>query len=199
MKNKKIYKLIGGVIVILAIAIKMIHDYSFDHNEIVLLSFQRDKGTRIRIAQRDVRDQASSLLMFITECKMFPENDQDFVERYYSTQPYMGDGMPSSRDGAKPCERVPIKVYDGELGSEGILELSYFWIDPWQRPYQIRYDLDRGVLQIRSHGRYLWWPWDDIIGERSLSIPRTIENEMLEHCKKVPKNDMSCIFNRGWH
>ena len=31
------------------------------------------------------------------------------------------------------------------------------------------------------------------------SIPKVIEDEMLEKCKQMQKNDPRCPFYRGWH
>ncbi|GAB4411655.1 MAG: hypothetical protein OHK0056_15890 [Bacteriovoracaceae bacterium] len=133
-------------------------------------------------AAKRITNESYRIVLFISNCKKFPVDFKEFTETEFLEE---------------PCRYK--KFVPNEAKQLDIKNPVFPWNDPWGRSYQIRYDLERGKLQVRSRGRYLWWPWDDIIGETSLSIPKVIEDEMLDHCKKVPKDDTSCVFNRGWH
>ncbi|PIP91355.1 MAG: hypothetical protein COV38_09085 [Bdellovibrionales bacterium CG11_big_fil_rev_8_21_14_0_20_38_13] len=69
------------------------------------------------------------------------------------------------------------------------------WIDPWGRPYQLRYDRERKKLQLRSQGRYLWTSLDDIQAETNLAVPTDLVEPERQKCDQ----GQDCIFNRGWH
>ena len=114
------------------------------------------------------------------------------------------------------CKRVP-KNYEeifNPLKSENLECLKRFekwereeaylprkgyrpWIDPWGRPYQIRYDREQKNMQLRSQGRYLWTTWDDVQSE--LWLDSSILKEQLVVCEEYPDDEFKCIFNRGWH
>lgn len=122
-------------------------------------------------------------LRYIQMCKRFPDNLKD---RYSPISDNAPEDCKSSFDEySKETERHLLK-----FGTPP-------WIDPWGRPYQIRYDLDRAKLQLRSQGRYLWTEYDDIFQETYFDGKSY--KEQVEYCKKVQKDDMTCIFNRGWH
>jgi hypothetical protein len=131
----------------------------------------------------------SSLVNLISSCKRFPDNYEDAFRKTDSSN----------------CNPLENKSKDNPLAYDTEFPDYQPWIDPWGRPYQIHYDLERGKLQVRSQGRYLWTEFDDIVGETPFltkdypkdGLPLYVE--MLEHCKKVPKDDLSCVFNRGWH
>jgi len=124
-----------------------------------------------------------SVVDYISSCKRFPENYKDAFRK---------TDFPN-------CIPLENKSKENPLAYESEFPDYQSWIDPWGRTYQIRYDLERGKLQVRSQGRYLWTELDDIVGETSLSIPKVIEDEMLEKCKQMQKNDPRCPFYRGWH
>lgn len=135
-----------------------------------IVSF-RGGMTKIAIAHSNIR-VTSYLLGYISRCKRFPESFQGFYEAIESDKPQY-------------CE--PLKA----AGKR------HNWLDPWDRPYEIRYDRERAKLQIRSLGRYWWWPWDNIEGETYFD--GKLYQDQIKRCDQIPKSDMSCIFNRGWH
>ena len=118
---------------------------------------------------------------YIQDCKRFPENIMDMHDQQYK------DSYPQCR----PYSQLLIEH------AEFIYRDESPWIDPWGRPYQIRYDLERAKLQLRSQGRYLWTEYDDIFQETYFDGKSY--KEQVEYCKKVARDDMTCIFNRGWH
>jgi len=126
---------------------------------------------RAKWAERMVKGSPVRIVRTISVCKKFPDS--------YKDQFFTIIG-PNDQ-----CEKVQETAEERR------------WIDPWGRPYQIRYDLERAKLQVRSQGRYLWWPWDDISDETYFDGKNY--KAQVEYCKTVPKDDMSCIFNRGWH
>ena len=120
--------------------------------------------------------------IYIQRCKRFPLNIRDMHNEEYAN------------------EEIGCRPYDASFqlnNTEYKITIETPWIDPWGRPYQIRYDLERAKLQLRSQGRYLWTEYDDIFEETYFDGKSYKEH--VEYCKKVPKDDMTCIFNRGWH
>lgn len=71
------------------------------------------------------------------------------------------------------------------------------WLNPWGHPYEIRYDRERKKIQLRSLGRYWWWPWDNI--QKETYFDGKLYDSQVEYCNKVSGSDMNCVFNRGWH
>lgn len=115
---------------------------------------------------------------YISRCKRFPNNFEDMFHEH-------ADDLKS----CKPLPRQPVNVLEPYKENEGP------WIDPWGRPYQLRYDRERRKLQVRSRGRYTWWPWDDIKTETNLAIPKTVADAERAKCDRGE----ACIFDRGWH
>jgi len=111
-----------------------------------------------------------NFLEIISKCSFYPKN----VEEFYKFD---------STGKAEDC--TPATYYKTQKP----------WIDPWGRPYQIRYDRERYKFQMRSLGRYWWWPWDNIEGEENLTIYADILNPEIEK-DKIGKDS---IFSRGWH
>ncbi|PIP91861.1 MAG: hypothetical protein COW01_11980 [Bdellovibrionales bacterium CG12_big_fil_rev_8_21_14_0_65_38_15] len=124
--------------------------------------------TKIAIAKSNMR-VASYLVGYISKCKRFPENLQGFYK------PIEGE-KPTS------CNPFPVNVKKP-------------WLDPWGRSYEIRYDRDRKKLQIRSLGRYWWWPWDNIQDETNLAVPTDLVEPERQKCDQ----GLDCIYSRGWH
>ena len=71
------------------------------------------------------------------------------------------------------------------------------WIDPWGRPYQIRYDRNRKKIQMRSQGRYGWTSLDDI--EVETYFDGDDYRREAKKCDELPEDSSDCIFNWGWH
>lgn len=133
-----------------------------------IVSF-RGGMTKIAIAHSNMR-VTSYLLSYISRCKHFPSSFQAFFE------PIEGD---------KPQYCEPLKAQGKR----------HNWLDPWDRPYEIRYDRERAKLQIRSLGRYWWWPWDNIEGETDLAVPTDLVEPERQKCDQ----GLDCIYSRGWH
>ncbi len=117
-------------------------------------------------------DQANMILVQylvrnISNCKRFPENLKEIFEPLRPVRP-------------KGCS--PLKTPDA-------------WVNPWGHPYEIRYDRERKMLQIRSLGRYWWWPWDNIQDETNMAIPKIMADEERAKCDRGDE----CVFDRGWH
>jgi len=167
----------------------LINDYYKDHFEYGDGIYFRGQLTPVQESKGFV-SLALGAVSTISACKFFPNKISDF----YDETNFESDNPSCMVWKAIP----PYKGFD-------LNNHRPIWIDPWGRPYQIRYDLERGKLQVRSQGRYLWTESDDIVGETPFlgkdypkdGLPLYVE--MLERCKTVPKDDMSCIFNRGWH
>tara|TARA_R110000868_G_scaffold397624_1_gene670358 strand:- start:5456 stop:5980 length:525 start_codon:yes stop_codon:yes gene_type:complete len=131
----------------------------------------REAVTKLEVASFNM-GYVGSILSYISRCRRFPESFQGFYK-------------PIEEDNPQYCE--PLK----STGNR------HNWLDPWGRPYQIRYDRERAKMQIRSLGRYWWWPWDNIQDETYFD--GKLYQEQIKLCDQVVKSDMSCIFNRGWH
>lgn len=127
---------------------------------------------------------------------------------------YVIDNIPQYLNLIASCERFPenfsyfFRKREDDCGinvGDIIINNGPYWIDPWGRLYQIRYDLDGGKLQVRSRGRYEWTSWDDIIKELPFldkNYPKhgkALYVNMLEYYEKAQREDMNCIFNLGWH
>lgn len=152
------------------------------------LSDQGNPPSRRSAAVSRVEGYPFKVTVYITDCKKIPKN---LEEIFHKTKDNEACNRFANYD-PKDIKFKPLSDDPAYQGYQG-------WIDPWGRPYQIRYDLERGKLQVRSQGRYLWTELDDIVGETSLSIPKVIEDEMLEKCKQMQKDDPKCPFYRGWH
>ena len=126
---------------------------------------------------------------YIRDCKIFPNNISDMHNNDVKI------------NNIKCIPYTTYKVEEPELS----FEIKEPWIDPWGRPYQIKYDYDEETVSVRSQGRYTWTTLDDIVREIPFfgkSYPKHGDSfylNMIEHCEKVTKDDMTCIFNRGWH
>jgi len=129
-------------------------------------------------------DNKFAFIDHISTCKQFPEKISDM---------YDPEKVNSE---VKSCKALNVKP---AFRSEDPSKHRPVWIDPWGRPYQIRYDRERRKLQVRSQGRYLWTESDDIVGETNMAIPVDMADAERAKCDSLPKDDMSCIFNRGWH
>jgi len=142
-------------------------------------------------------DRSQSVVQYMSDCKRFIIN---FKELY--DQNYKSDTPNFCRPFINPLDRAT-KFGNKELNKR----FSNFkpWIDPWGRPYQIRFNFEKAKLQVRSQGRYIWTELDDIVSEAPFLGKDYPKNgfrfyvEMIEYCKTASKDDMSCIFNRGWH
>lgn len=132
---------------------------------------------------QEVTGKGYRLVQFIGVCKTFPEDYKGF---------YNENSDPKNI----ACNEL-VKDWKKQRGAYKDFPVYTPWLDPWGRPYQIRFDLERGKLQVRSQGRYLWTELDDIVGETFFNGKSY--KAQVEYCKTVSKDDMSCIFNRDWH
>lgn len=123
----------------------------------------------------DITFQLATLVPYISYCKRFPENLQDAY---------------------RPIDNAPEGCRILKSQSE---YLPTPWIDPWGRPYQVRYNKERMKIQMRSQGRNLEDLSDDIVRENNLSIKKEVYDSEIAKCNKLPKEDKKCAFNRDWH
>lgn len=132
-------------------------------------------ASNLEKAAGDIEIQMGRLIFHISDCKRFPLN----LENAY-----------------KPIEKAP-------NGCKALTPWHHKvitpWIDPWGRLYQVRYDKERMKLQMRSQGRKVDDPRDDIVRETNLFIHKDVYYTELEKCKKLSSEDKNCVFNRGWH
>lgn len=135
-------------------------------------------GTHRGIAQIETK-HTYRIINYISMCNRFPNNFKELYDDKYSE---LNINCKAIRN------LYPFLIHDNDP-----------WNDPWGCPYQIRYDRERRKLQVRSQGRYLWTELDDIVGEASMAIPIDMADAEIAKCDSLPKDDMSCIFNRGWH
>ena len=146
-------------------------DYKIDHKPQHKLSRRFEADSNIGVAHFFV-SLIHSYLSYVDTCERFPEHFSDMFRKI--------DGCGLDYDEVK-INGMP------------------FWIDPWGRPYQIRFDRNKRKLMVRSRGRYLWTSWDDIENETTLGNVGQLFNDEIKKCEKIPDGDLACIFNRGWY
>lgn len=142
-----------------------------------------------------VTDNGYKIVEVISKCNYFPRS---FAELYSEDNLKKANSKEDCKPLKDPTKYPTLSPARKERFKREFPDYKP-WIDPWGRPYQIRYDRDRRKLQVRSQGRYLWWPWDNIVDETTWGMAGSFFNEEIKKCDSLPRDDMSCIFNRGWH
>ena len=186
IKKNKIASLLIFLIAapIIACSYYFLSNYQDDHEPKYIVSMEA--LSKISVARSFLSGESYLFfLRYIQMCKRFPDNLKD---RY----------SPISDNAPKDCN----SFFD-DNSKENERHLLKFgtppWIDPWGRPYQTRYDRERRIIQLRSQGRYLWTELDDIKKETTFGVVGQDFTEEINRCDLLPKDDMTCIFNRGWH
>lgn len=159
-----------GFFVFKDLYIRTLHPDEYIHNEGV--SCVRS-GSNLDFARGDTESLIRRTRNYINSCKQFPLNIKDT----FNSGPDISHCAPPSN-------------------IRGMYTSS---LDPWGRPYQVRYHKDRVKLQVRTLGRHIDNSKDDIVREDNLEISEDILSKEIEKCKKLPSDDKNCVFNRGWH
>lgn len=190
LNNKKTIVMISIMIVfLLAFALKdFIKEYFEDNYQTFSVPYYKGSLSRNDVARNMVRDYGA-IVGLISRCNKFPDSIKNiFDENFFS---------------GVECDINSVLMFNPKVYEDRIKIHNYSntipWIDPWGRPYQIRYDLERDMLRIRSHGRYQWTQLDDINFETNLSIGADLKAKVKFNCDQNPNDGSKCIFNRGWH
>lgn len=181
-KAKEVYSTLSPIVM------ELYENHQRDHYSKYFYSDYRSPTTNIGRA-RMTAGSVNYLSDFIKECKRVPSSYKDFY-------------LFKSHSMKKCPTREEVSKYD-ERDEQGV----FVWLDPWGRPYQIRYDLEREKIQLRSQGRYLWTEQDDILEESSFigkdysrhKYGEPTYLKILKDCENPARNYLTCIFNRGWH
>ncbi len=133
--------------------------------------------TREEVARHMV-DRAHLYVNYISKCNRFPDNIEDmYHERFFEVE---------------GCKPFAMRSFNTFIDTKDNVRP---WIDPWGRPYQIRYDRERRKLQVRSQGSSLSLTSDDIEAETTWGTARAYFDIEIENCDRGE----GCIFDRGWH
>lgn len=180
IKKRKIVLLIS-VVLLFVIAIPFVKNYLEDSKRYYLLPpyFKRHTSHFGEVSLTVHIGTLSSYKGYISACDKIPKNYEDIFK--------------------------PIKSDHPQCQARGMWHLKWPdslrkdyrpWIDPWGRPYQIRFDRDKKI-QMRSQGRYGWTSLDDIKAETSFTGPDF--EKQVKKCDELPEDSPDCIFNWGWH
>lgn len=156
-----------------------------DDNEPRYFFYSLAPFSKIIVAEKDVGNATRHTSLYIQKCKRFPDSLKD-------VKSIIPDDAPADCKSYFEGNSKNIVIYFQELDQPP-------WIDPWGRPYQIRYDREKRIIQLRSQGRYLWTESDDIKKETTFGVVGQDFTEEMNRCDLLPKDNMTCIFNRGWH
>lgn len=121
---------------------------------------------------------------------------ENIYGNHYYRQNKPGNSFQRYINIARTCKEIP-KSYSEAFTPKGLkcATPDTISVDEWGRPFAVKYNLEDGKICIKSYGRRLWNPWDDIEGCISQkSSP--MEYETLN--KLCTENKDDCPDGEGW-